>query len=72
MRLAELYGEPHEQAIVIRYLFTQSDLAAMVGATRQGVSTVLGRLQRDGIIRLHKRRIYILKFKELSAQAISS
>lgn len=72
MRLAELYGDPCEQAIVIRYTFTQSDLAAMVGATRQGVSRALGRLQRDGIVRLYKRRLYILKFKELSAQTISS
>jgi CRP-like cAMP-binding protein len=72
MRLAELYGEPHEQAIVIPYTFTQSDLAAMVGATRQGVSTSLGRLQREGIVQLHKRRLHILNPKELSAQTISS
>ena len=72
LRLSELYGEPCEDAIVIRYNFTQSDLGAMVGATRQWVSTALGCLQRDGIVRLHKRRLYILDLERLNAQTISS
>jgi len=72
LRLAELYGDPCDDAIVIRYNFTQSDLGAMVGATRQWVSTALGRLQREGIVRLHKRRLYILDLERLTAKTISS
>jgi CRP/FNR family transcriptional regulator, cyclic AMP receptor protein len=72
LRLAELYGEPSDDAIVIRYNFTQSDLGAMVGATRQWVSTALGRLQREGIVRLYKRRLYILDLDRLNAKTISS
>lgn len=71
LRLSELYGDPCEDAIVIRYNFTQGDLGAMVGATRQWVSMSLGHLQRDGIVRLHKRRLYILDLERLKAQTSS-
>lgn len=72
IRLSELYGEPCKEGIAIRHNFTQGDFAAMVGATRQWVSTALGRMQRDGIVRLHKRHLYILDRELLKAQTISS
>ena len=72
LRLAELYGDRYDDAVVIRYNFTQSDLAAMVGATRQWVSTALGALQREGIVRLQKRRLYILDLERLNAKTVSA
>jgi CRP/FNR family transcriptional regulator, cyclic AMP receptor protein len=72
LHLSELYGEKSADGIVIRYHFTQGDLGAMVGATRQWVSTALGRLQRDGIVRLQKRRLHILDIERLTALTVSS
>jgi CRP-like cAMP-binding protein len=69
VHLSELYGEPCDGAIRIRYEFTQADLAAMVGMTRQWVSTALGQLQHAGIVRVHKRRLYILDPAALKARA---
>lgn len=69
--LSQLYGEPCEDAIRIRYDFTQADLAAMVGMTRQWVSTALGQLQQAGIVHVHKRRLYILDLERLKARAHS-
>ena len=50
-------------------LFTQQDLAAMVGATRQAVSKVLNRWRGDGIIALEYGRITVLLPAELQGIA---
>ena len=39
--------------------FSQSDLAAMVGATRQSVNRALADLERDGLIQVDGRRITV-------------
>ncbi|TXF10047.1 Crp/Fnr family transcriptional regulator [Pelomicrobium methylotrophicum] len=59
LKLAEMYGVPTKSGIAIRYHFTQEDLANMVGATRQWVSTTLRHFQRDNIIRSGKRLLEI-------------
>jgi CRP-like cAMP-binding protein len=59
LKLAEMYGEPTRNGIAIRYHFTQEDLANLVGATRQWVSTTMRHFQRDGIIYCDKRRLEI-------------
>jgi CRP-like cAMP-binding protein len=59
LKLAEMYGVPTRNGIAIRYHFTQEDLANLVGATRQWVSTTMRHFQRDGIIYCDKRRLEI-------------
>jgi CRP/FNR family cyclic AMP-dependent transcriptional regulator len=50
LKLADMYGVPTRTGIAIRHHFTQADLANMVGATRQWVSTTLSHFQRDNIV----------------------
>jgi CRP/FNR family transcriptional regulator, cyclic AMP receptor protein len=54
LKLAEMDGVPTKTGIAIRHHFTQEDLANMVGATRQWVSTTLRHFQRDNIVRWGK------------------
>jgi CRP-like cAMP-binding protein len=65
LRLSEIYGEQTPEGRLIRYPFSQSDLASMVGASRPWVSTALGRLQREGIVAVRKRRIVIIQLARL-------
>ncbi|MBA3570585.1 MAG: Crp/Fnr family transcriptional regulator [Pyrinomonadaceae bacterium] len=64
LQLTEMYGVETEGGFLLRYNFTQEDLANMVGATRQWVSITLGSFQRDKIISIRKRQLVILD-KEL-------
>lgn len=59
LKLAEMDGVPTRTGIAIRHHFTQEDLANMVGATRQWVSTTLRHFQRDNIVRCRKRYLEI-------------
>ncbi len=55
--LKQRYGHPSlAGGIVIREPLTQSDLAEMVGATRQTVSELMGMLSRRKIISIRRRR----------------
>lgn len=48
--------------------FTQSELAAMIGGTRQSVNRHLGELVDDGLIRLEPDDIVVLDVRELYAR----
>jgi len=65
LRLSETYGEPCADGIVIRYPFSQADLASMVGASRPWVSTMFGRLQKQGIVAMRQRHIAITGIAKL-------
>lgn len=65
LKLAEVYGVPTRTGIAIRHHFTQEDLANMVGATRQWVSTTLRHFQRDNIVICRKRYLEILNIELL-------
>jgi len=65
LRLSETYGEPSHEGTVIRYPFSQADLASMVGASRPWVSTMFGRLQREGIVATRSRHIVIMQLAKL-------
>jgi len=58
--LGDTYGEPYQHGVRIRYPFSQEDIAAMVGASRQWVSMAISRLQKAGIVRTDKRHLIIV------------
>ena len=63
--LAELHGVRDKDGIAIGQPFTHEVLAQMVGASRQWVTMTLDRFQREGLIRIGKRRTVILQPKKL-------
>lgn len=65
LQLSETYGEATHDGFMIRYPFSQADLASMVGTSRPWVSTTFGRLQREGIVTVRKRRIVIIRPERL-------
>lgn len=67
--LSDMYGVKCEEGIQIRYPFTQEDFANMICATRQWVSVTFHRFQREGIVRVVKRRLVILDMAALHRMA---
>lgn len=58
-RLSASYGKAAEGGICLDLAVTQQELADMVGATRQTVSSTLSMLKRSGAIHFKNRRICI-------------
>jgi len=66
VRLADEQGTTLQDGTVrLDAPLTQSDLAAMVGCTRQSVNKLLGLFVDDGLIRLDRDAIVILKHEAL-------
>ncbi len=59
--LAESRGQSHEAGTLISLRLTQSELAGMVGATRESVNKWLGFFDRQGAIRCQRGSITILR-----------
>jgi CRP/FNR family transcriptional regulator, cyclic AMP receptor protein len=60
-------GVDHEVTIDKRY--SQGDLAAMIGGTRQSVNRGLGELRDEGLIRVQQRSITVVDVPALEAKA---
>jgi CRP/FNR family cyclic AMP-dependent transcriptional regulator len=63
--LAETYGRHEGGAIIIDRDITYDQIATIVGATRQWVTQSLDRLQNEGVLRVSRKEITILKLDQL-------
>jgi CRP-like cAMP-binding protein len=59
--LCQLYGIEEASGIFIGAAFTHEDLAHMVGATRQWVTMTLKRFQEQGVLRLGRGQLTVLR-----------
>src|SRR5919199_4774310 len=57
--LGERFGETNGAGTVLNVRLTHQDLANMIVSTREAVSKVMSEFQREGLIEVHRRRIYI-------------
>ena len=60
LELADCYGVNRDEGTEINLRLTQTELASLVGTTRESVNKVLGTFRDQGLIRLHGQRITIL------------
>lgn len=58
-RLGGLYGKSVDGGLHIDLPITHQEMADMIGTSRQSVTTVLGELKRQGMIRIRQRMIFI-------------
>ncbi|MFZ5555682.1 MAG: Crp/Fnr family transcriptional regulator [Pseudomonadota bacterium] len=59
LHLSELYGRERDGEIVLEHIFSQEELGNMVGATRPWISMLLRDFQKNGLLRMEKRRLVI-------------
>lgn len=70
--LAGKFGVESDGVTTIRLRLSHEDLAAMVAATRESVTSAMARLRERGIIATRGGRIHLIKDAELSLQASRS
>ncbi|MFD1705090.1 Crp/Fnr family transcriptional regulator [Methylopila henanensis] len=66
LHLADLYGVPDDDGVLIAASFTHADLAHLVGATRQWVTISLKRLAERGVVEARRSDILIRRPDVLS------
>ena len=64
-QLAEQEGRPEGEAFVISSQLTQSDLAGMIGATRESVNKWLRSFERKGLLRSERGRMVVFHVERL-------
>ena len=65
LQLGELFGRKVGATIQIDIRLRQQDFAGMVSATRESVNRSLANLEEEGIIKIDRQKITILKPDEL-------
>lgn len=66
--LAELHGVPVDGGVALGRPFTHEVLAHMVGASRQWVTITLDRFEREGLLRVERQRVVLLKPQRLRSR----
>lgn len=66
LELAEEYGKETPEGIALSIRLSHQDLAAVIGATRETVTVLLGELQGDGLIQVGRRRITVVDMDRLA------
>ncbi len=65
LELAETHGARTQEGVRIEMRLTQSELAALVGASRESVNKVLGYFVDKRFISIEKRKITVLRLSDL-------
>ena len=68
LRLAEAQGQRRDEAVLLSTRLTQTDLAGLVGATRESVNKWVGFYERQGLIRCQGGQITVLRPDGLRAR----
>ncbi len=67
--LVEAHGDRSGNRCEIRLSLSHQELASLIGVTRETVTTVLGHLQGEGLVKIHRRRIVIVDCDTLAEMA---
>jgi CRP/FNR family transcriptional regulator len=58
-RLCSRYGKPNGNQVLLDIAITHQEMADMIGASRQTVTSVLSTLRKQGIVKMEQRCIYL-------------
>lgn len=60
LELAQNHGQAEAEGVRVNLTLTQSELASMIGATRESINKALGNFKRQGLIRMEQGHIIIV------------
>jgi CRP/FNR family cyclic AMP-dependent transcriptional regulator len=58
--------------ITIQNYLTHADIASLIGSTRQTVTTLINKMEEDGILMFERKQVVIPSFKTLKGYSISN
>ena len=67
LELCENYGLMGEEGISLNIRLSHQEMASIIGSTRETVTVVLGQLQKEGLLKIARRRVVISNLKRLAA-----
>ncbi|WP_013628517.1 MULTISPECIES: Crp/Fnr family transcriptional regulator [Rubinisphaera] len=68
LELAERYGSPHEEGVILKIKLSHQELANLIGSTRETVTVVLGELQLEKLVKVQRRQLILKKMEALAQQ----
>jgi len=66
IELAEQYGQATAEGIELKIRLSHQDLAAIIGATRETVTTLLGEMQSEGLLKIKRQKLLIHDLPKLA------
>lgn len=72
LTLAQDYGKVHEDGVLINSSLNQTELASLIGATRESTNKTLSLFRKDGLIRKETGYIIILDPEALRGRVVES
>ena len=66
--LASQYGSATTEGIELGIRLSHQDLASIIGATRETVTTLLGEMQNEGLLKIRRRKLVLLDMQRLAAE----
>lgn len=67
IRMSNTYGEPNDQGIRLQVKFTKTELAQMIGTSREGVSRMLSAYQEQGAITYENGHLIVVDLNYLKS-----
>ncbi len=64
--LAEQYGNATTEGIELGIRLSHQDLASIIGATRETVTTLLGEMQTEGLLRIRRQKLVVHDLRRLA------
>jgi len=72
LELAENYGQSGEEGLALGIRLTHSELASLIGSTRETVTVLLGEMQAEGLVKIGRRQMVITDMNRLSGTGESN
>lgn len=68
LELCEKYGQSNEDGISLNIRLSHQEMACIIGSTRETVTVVLGQLQKEGLLKIARRRVVITDLTRLAGE----
>ena len=68
LELCEKYGLVGDEGISLNIRLSHQEMACIIGSTRETVTVVLGQLQKEGLLKISRRRVLINDLIRLAGQ----
>jgi len=68
LELSEKYGQRTEEGVSLNIRLSHQEMACLIGSTRETVTVVLGQLQKEGLLKISRRRVTIHNMDQLAKE----
>ncbi len=67
LELTEQYGKTIDEGVLLDIKLSHQELASIIGVTRETVTTLLGEMQLEGLLKISRQKVVIRNLRRLSA-----